>query len=257
MMNRQVRLYALSALLAARLVVLPAASPAGVIAVTNFSFESAVNLSDGSGWEAGPADSAYGVWQHADPLANGATDGDTIMWAPGFTEGNSPHPKEDGPLYQTTSHIVAPGETFSLTFDGSSYTAGMGWSATLYYLDGLTRVPLVTATFADPEGNRADVERYTIDTLGAASGIDLSYNGAIWVEGAATAWTQGAPVVVPGAPIAQAVGKPLGIEFIANTTQLGLHLDNVQLTSTPGVPEPLTMSLLGLGGLALLRRRNR
>ena len=256
-MNRQIRLYALGALVAAGLVVLPPVASADVIAIANSSFESAVNLSDGAGWEAGPADSGYGVWQHPDPSANGATDGTTIMWAPGFGEGNDPHPKEDGPLYQTTGHIIAPGETFSLTFDASSYTLGMGWSATLYYLDGVTRVPLVTATFADPDGDRADVERYTVSTLGGASGIDLSYNGAVWVEGAATAWTQGSPTVVLGVPFAQAIGRPLGVEFIANTTGLGLHLDNVHLTSTPGVPEPLTMSLLGLGGLALLYRRKR
>ena len=236
---------------------MPAFMSADVVAITNFSFENPVNLSDGTGWEAGPADSQFGVWSHPDPLANGATDGDTIMWGPGFEEGNDPHPKEDGPLYQTTAHIIAAGEAFSLTFDGSSYTAGMGWSAVLYYLDGVNRVPLVTATFADPEGNRADVERYTVSTLGTASAVDLSYNGAVWVEGAATVWSQGAPVIVPGAPIALAVGKPLGISFLANTTQLGLHLDNVHLVSTPGIPEPATLALLTLGALALLKRRSR
>ncbi len=244
-------------IIVATLCVLAGGVWAAPITVVNSSFENSVNLWDDIGWEAELPDAGYNQWGHPDPLANGATDGDTVMWGPGYYEGNGPHPKSDGALFQVTNHTIAAGDAFTLTFDGSSYTAGAGWIVTLFYLDGTDRIPLVTVTFADPESNRADVERYMISTEGTAAALDLAYdaNTDTWVEGPPTTWVQGVPVVSMGAAIADGVGKKLGIEFHVNTSDLGLHVDNVKLEQAQAAPEPTTMILLTLGASALLTRR--
>ncbi len=238
---------------------------AAPITIVNASFESAVDLFDGPGWEGDVADTGFGVWKTTSTQpdgtpTNGATDGTTVMWGPGIDEGNSPHPKSDGSLFQTTGHDLAANEAFTLTFDASAYHAGVGWTAILYYLDGNTRVPLVTATFADPDGSIRNVERYTINTAGLASGVDLSYDSGtgMWVEAAPTVWVEGTPVVSLGAAVADGIGKPLGIEFVVNTVagKAGLHVDNVKLSSeTADIPEPATLGLLALSTTALLRRK--
>ncbi|HMP07370.1 MAG TPA: PEP-CTERM sorting domain-containing protein [Lacipirellulaceae bacterium] len=51
------------------------------------------------------------------------------------------------------------------------------------------------------------------------------------------------------------VGIPEVGWFIGNTAVQTMYVDNILISNTSAIPEPASLSLLGLGGLALLRRR--
>ena len=141
---------------------------------------------------------------------------------------------------QTTSYALTTGETINLSF-AARYTyastgPGGGWSqpisspvqvtADLYYVSG--GAPVVFAT--------------------AAATWDASGNGVPWANYTISG-------VVPSA----ANGDLLGVSFANTTTDPNYYnwaeVDNVSLASV--VPEPSSIALLSLAGLALAAYRRR
>jgi len=126
-----------------------------------------------------------------------------------------------GDVVQLTGHQIQSGETFTLnywtmlvTWEGNP-AAGIA-NAALYYID-----------------NNGVKQR--LNTTLSNSDID---DANVWLERTVTA------TATP-----DSVGKYIGIEFWAGSTYP--HFDDVSLTYTP-IPEPTSMTLLGLGGLSLL-----
>ena len=231
------------------------AASATPVTIINFSFENNYDLHDGAGWDAAHPNAGYGTWQHSDPMINGATDGDTIMWGPGADNGIS------GPLYQITDRTIGAGDLFTLTFDASAQTVGgPSWIVTLFYMQAGLRVPMVTVTFSDPDTGRGNVERYSLDTLGNAIAIDMTYDSVAkaWTEDGPTDWVEGVPTVLmaDAATLAAANGNLLGVQFESASAVNGVHVDNVSLDAIHA-PEPATMGLLAIGATALLRRRRK
>ena len=53
---------------------------------------------------------------------------------------------DDPTVYQLTDHTIALGEVFTMTFDAYNEYDGPQMKGILYYLDGMTRVPLASYT---------------------------------------------------------------------------------------------------------------
>jgi len=136
----------------------------------------------------------------------------------------------DPAVYNTSSYTIQPGDNYSLSLNVSGEWAPDGnhnTTVSLYYLAGSTRVVFATDSFNTPN---------------------------------AWAWT---PESFTGAAPSAAFGDLLGVEIQNVTPESGLASDNDDSYTSYGnvvlsvVPEPTSIALLGLGGLALLAFRRR
>ncbi len=124
--------------------------------------------------------------------------------------------------FQVTSHTIAAGETFHVSWDSrteAGFTAPNLMRAYLFYFDG-------------------------------ADGFELTHQDCVTTNDYVTSTFDF--TAVDGA---EYIGKLAGI-VLRNAEPKGswASFANVSIEVTP-VPEPATMSLLALGGVALLRRR--
>ena len=137
----------------------------------------------------------------------------------------------DPAVYQTTAYTIASGDQYTLDINVSGEWAADGnhnTTLSLYYLDGSTRVVFASDSFNTPN---------------------------------AWAWT---PEVLTGTAPGAGVGDLIGIS-IQNSTPEGLPTSNADsytaygsvVLSSVAVPEPASIALFGLGGLALLAFRRR
>ena len=103
------------------------------------------------------------------------------------------------------------------------------------------------------QANFPNIESTVIRLYGSDAGTGTAL-AEITPNGPATSvWTE--QTVAFTATAGQATGQTLGVYFgVTSGTQV--EWDNLRLTATP-VPEPTAAALLGLGGLALLRRRRK
>ena len=210
---------------------------AGPITLVNPSFEQPGTDKISTGWSTVPG---WGFFNGAATATDSGVENDSPL--DGVMNAYLNAADSHAGIYpsQQTAYSISSGEGFQLTFD-ARYTYGStgpggGWSqpmsapeqiqADLYYVSG--GVPVVFAS---------DV--ITWDANGA---------GTPWVTYSFTGV----------APLA-AAGDLLGVDFQNISADPNYYnwseVDNVKLSS---VPEPASMALIGLGGLALvaLRRRN-
>jgi hypothetical protein len=138
----------------------------------------------------------------------------------------------DPAVYNTSSYTIQPGDNYSLSFningewspDGNHNTA-----VSLYYVSG---------------GNRVIFDTYNVN-------VPINWNYT---------WTpESFNVAAPSA----GVGDPLGVEIQNVTPESGNPVNNDDSYTAYGnvvlsvVPEPTSIALFGLGGLALLAFRRR
>lgn len=192
-------------------------SQAAVISVNNFSFEQP-GTAKIKGWDNVGND--IPGWSSDTQAADSGVESD---W-PGHTEGlwTGFMMSGDPSIFNLTDHVIAAGEEFTLQVDArDNWTDGTAdFMISLYYDVAGVRNPLAS----------------TIVTLDAAD---------TW----ATYSLQ-----VAANKVAGSIGNRIGIELdnMSTTASSWEGFDNVRLDV---VPEPMTLSLLALGAVALRRTR--
>jgi len=136
----------------------------------------------------------------------------------------------DSSVYQTTSYAIQSGDEYTLSLDISGEWAPDGNHnslISLYYMSGLSKVVFASQTFTGPN---------------------------------AWGWT---PQTLTGAAPEAAVGDLIGLEIQNITPESGLPSNNDDSYTSFGnvtlgvVPEPASVLLVSLGGLALVAFRRR
>lgn len=127
-------------------------------------------------------------------------------------------------IYNLTDHVITAGEIYELTFDMRKTWEGSATTVELYFDDAGARTTLGSILVEFPDGGTTDMEGYSL----IASADD----------------------------VAGAAGNQIGIQVTCGTvdeTAGGwIGYDNFSLEV---IPEPATITLLGLGVLGLVRRR--
>jgi hypothetical protein len=195
------------------------------IAITNYGFEQ-------------PADGKHNMW---DAGTNGkGTFTDVPGWTSDTPAADSGVASEwtgssegtycgylmssDPSTYNLTDHLIAGGEVFKLQVDVQD-----NWQP-----GGMTELFKLSLYYGD-------------DIAGARTIIGTEVVSPVW------GWTT---YTLEAAATADAVGHKIGIELdnvsTPTTSDSWQGMDNVRLDT---IPEPATLSLLGLGVLAMLRKR--
>ena len=224
-------------LMAAALLALSASAGAYDVAIQNAGFEDPV-LTEGNynyevpGWDTFGPGGGSGCWN---PDADGAVfygylgiapEGLNVAWIESGWEDNTPNDPDDddftnvdGGLAQVLTETLAAGMTYTLTVEvGNSYYYAWGEGYKIQLLAGDTLL-------AQDDNSLTPA----IDTF-ETSTVSYTYDSA-----------QSA-----------LLGEPLEIRLLAKPGNGELDVDDVRLDA---VPEPVTLTLLGLGGLMLVRRR--
>lgn len=142
---------------------------------------------------------------------------------PGSTEGiySGYMMSGDPSVWQLTNAVVEAGVVYTLQVDARN-----NWSET-------TPAKLAMYIYFDNAGTRTPVAFNVVDLLGGASP---------WETYSLTFAANNFPT---------SIGKKIGVEFLnASAINSWIGIDNVRL-----VPEPMTLILMGFGGLCLRKRR--
>jgi len=221
------------------LLALSASAGAYDVPIVNAGFEDPV-WADGEwgfgvpGWDTvGPSPSS-GTWN---PDATGdifygyggiAPEGQNVAWISAGEVDNTPNDPDDddftsveGGLAQVLTETLTTGMTYTLTVEvGNSYYYGWGEGYKIQLLAGDTLLAQDDSSLTP-----------ATDTF-ETSIVTYVYNAADEAL----------------------LGEPLQIRLLAKPDNGELDVDDVRLDA---VPEPVTLTLLGLGGLGLIRRRRR
>ena len=215
------------------------------IHVGNFSFEIPV-LSDGDwswsmdnqGWGYSGNDGYQGSWNVTTGDYPGeAPHGENVGWA-------EPGSGVPGGFGQVLNAMLEEGLTYTLTVEVGS-AIGYGW-------DGY-KIQLLAGGTPHTPGTGGD---YTGPVIG---GVLLAEDDDSLTVAEGTFETSTITFTYDPALHSGLLGQPLQIRLLANPGGDGVDFDNVRLTALAPdlIPEPATLSLLGLGALLALRRRRR
>lgn len=193
-------------------------SQAAVITVQNFSFEQP-GTGKIKGWD-NPGNDDVPGWSSDTQAQDSGVESD---W-PGSTDGSWSGfmMSGDSSIYNLTDHIIAAGDIFTLQVDARD-----NWT------DGTADFKL--SLYSDVAGVRNPIASSVV-SLDAAD-IWLTYT-----------------LTFSANDLAASIGNPIGIELdnVSATGSSWVGFDNVRLDV---VPEPMTLSLLGLGAIVLRRGR--
>ncbi len=208
------------------------AGAAQAITVGNFSFEEPGtvkmgNWTDVPDWSSDTVASDSGVELGGSP-GNGDWNGYLMVGG-------------DPPVWQLTGCEVAEGDVFALTID-----AGIGWMDGPDSIVGSTSTLNMKLYYYDDNDERSPIKNR--DVVITTDSIGPNWGGVF------SGWDEYTLNVDIDSECPEAVGHNIGIEFLGVSHEgsggCWMGIDDVRL-----VPEPATMMLLGLGSLALLKRR--
>ncbi|MBN1126173.1 MAG: PEP-CTERM sorting domain-containing protein [Sedimentisphaerales bacterium] len=128
----------------------------------------------------------------------------------------------DPSVWQLTDIVIEAGKVYTLLVDARD-----NWSATM-------PAKLEMMLYYDNVGTRTPVALAIVDLLGGTEGPWETYDLSFVAD-----------------DVPASIGNQIGIELInVSSASSWIGIDNIQL-----IPEPMTLTLLGLGGLFLRRRR--
>ncbi len=168
-------------------------------------------------------------------------------WWTSTTNGMNPWQVSGG--IAQVQQVMVPPETTSLWY----YTAqpGAGWGGNELQLNILQRVPFNTSG--------SPVSTYGVYGWAEGALLDITNPAAGGVELAAGAM----PLVPVFTPLSDSYTGDMsgydyiGVVFTQSITLPGQFETEIELVQLSVVPEPMTMSLLALGGIGMLRRRKK